>query len=84
MLIIKHERFFNYFNIFIGVAVNYFDKININCFDKHLRKIFTNVNIADYLNKLEVNTTTKIVEIDTHECLFFFIVKNMKLIANSE
>ena len=46
---------------------------------------FTNVNIINRLNKLEINITIKIVEINIYKYLSFFItVEDIKLIANSE
>ena len=90
-LITKYKRFLNYFNTFISVIINYlinnFDKINVNYFDKYLRKVFTNVNIINfnYFNKFEINVTIKIIEINIYEyLLFFIIIKDIKLIVNSE
>ena len=84
MVIIKYKRFLNYFNTFIGVIIDCLNKMNINYFDKHLRKIFTNVNIINYLSNYKMNMTIKVIEINIYECLFFFTIKDMKFIANSE
>ena len=87
----RYKRLFNYFNTPINVIINYlinsFNKINVNCFNKYLRKISTNVNIANfnYFNKFKINTTIKIIEINIYKYLFFFIaIKNIKFIANNE
>ena len=80
----RYKRFFNYFNMLASAIIDCFDKINVNYFDKHLRKISTNVNTINYLNKLKMNITIKIVEINIYEYLFFSIIENTKFIANSE
>ena len=52
------------------------------------------MSIANYSDELiivdiaariiEIDIAAGIIEIDIHECLFFFIIKDIKLIANSE
>ena len=87
-LITRYKRLFNYFNTFINVIINClinnFDKISVNYFNKYLSKIFININIINYFDKFEVNITIKIVKINIYKYLFFFIVEDIKLIANNE
>ena len=68
----------------MSVIIDCLDKINVNCFDKHLRKAFTNVSIVGYLGKLKVDITVRIVEIDIYEYFFIIIIGDTKLIANGE
>ena len=82
----RYKRFFNYFNTFINV-INYFNnfnKRNVNCFNKYLWKTFTSVNIINYLNKFKIDITIRIIEINIYKYLFFFIIEDIKLIANNE
>ena len=87
----RYKRFFNYFNTLISVVINClinnFNKISVNCFNKYLRKAFTDVNIinSNYSDKFKINMTIEIIEINIYEYSFFFIVvEDIKFIANNE
>ena len=83
----RYKRFLNYFDTFISVTANYLinnlNKMGVNYFNKHLSKTFINVNIINYFDKLKVNITTKIIEINIYEDLSFFIIENTKPIVNN-